>query len=206
MASSALCEWLCAAGLAVVFATSCNQAKADKTATPSQKQSAQLIVAEQTPAAQVVAHASGQLPRQETKPAVLAEQAVAPAASTRMPPAASTRMPPAEKSAAPAEPLSASITVTLKITARVAARVRMGSKKMGSITPGHPLVIERLRDSGPLDLVIRATGYIPVHTRAYTFEDSVFTVTLTKREEQESLYGYRKPLPPVDAGVPLASP
>lgn len=135
---------------------------------------------------------------------------VAAPASTRLPQLPAKPAPAAEVQAAKSpdavEKLSPTITVTLKTRPRVAARVRMGSKRLGTIVPGKPLVIERPRDSGPLDLVIRATGFIPVHTRAYTFEDSLFTVKLTKKEEQETLYGYRKPLPPSDAGVEPVEP
>lgn len=102
---------------------------------------------------------------------------------------------------APVE-LSPTVKVTLKASPKVPARVRMGGKRLGTIQPGRTLVIERPRDSGPLDLLVRSQGFIPVHTRAYTFEDSVMTIKLTLKEEEESLYGYRKPLPPPDAGVP----
>ena len=60
----------------------------------------------------------------------------------------------------------------------------------------------RPRDSGPLDVIVRSEGFIPVHTRAYTFDDSVIEVKLTPVEKMDSLYGYKQPLPPPpDAGV-----
>ena len=50
--------------------------------------------------------------------------------------------------------------------------VMWGGKRLGFVDRNMPLVIERPPDSGPLDLVIRVTDYVPVHTRAYTFSDA----------------------------------
>ena len=79
-----------------------------------------------------------------------------------------------------------------------------GSKRLGFIDRGAPLVVERPRDSGPLDVVIRARDYLPVHTRAYTFNDSAIDVRITPVEKKDTIYGYKEPLPP-DAGAPLLS-
>ncbi len=87
------------------------------------------------------------------------------------------------------------------------ARVRWGNKTLGTIPAPRPLVVERPRDSGPLDIVIRAPGYLPVHTRAYTFNDSRVAVKLTLSTEKSKLFGYREELPPaLDGGVPDALP
>ncbi len=86
------------------------------------------------------------------------------------------------------------------------ALVTWGKKPLGRIAqPRRPLIIERPRDSGPIDLVVRAEGYIPVHTRAYTFSDSKIAVKLTQIAEKSTLLGYRAP-PPSDAGVADAGP
>jgi hypothetical protein len=77
-----------------------------------------------------------------------------------------------------------------------------GSKRLGFIDRGKPLVVERVRDSGPLDVVVRAEGYIPVHARAYTFNDAVVDVKITPVDKKDTLYGYQQPL--ADAGAPLA--
>src|SRR4051812_45994934 len=45
------------------------------------------------------------------------------------------------------------------------ALVFWGKKKLGET----PVTLERPRDSGPVDLVVRGEGFFPVHTRAYTF-------------------------------------
>jgi hypothetical protein len=83
------------------------------------------------------------------------------------------------------------------------ARVRWGRKTLGVIPAPRPLVVVRPRDSGPLDLVIRASGYLPVHTRAYTFSDSRVVVKITPPEEKSKLFGYREePVPSIDGGVP----
>lgn len=78
------------------------------------------------------------------------------------------------------------------------AFVSWGKKKLGRIEPGKPLVVVRPRDSGPLDLTVRADGYLPVHTRAYTFNDAKISVKLTRPDQITTLLGYRVP---VDAGI-----
>jgi hypothetical protein len=78
------------------------------------------------------------------------------------------------------------------------ASVTWGKKKLGRIEPGKPLVVVRPRDSGPLDVTVRAENYLPVHTRAYTFNDARISVKLTRPDAMNTLLGYRMP---VDAGV-----
>jgi hypothetical protein len=80
--------------------------------------------------------------------------------------------------------------------------VMWGSKRLGFIDRNMPLVIERPRDSGPLDLVIRVQDFVPVHTRAYTFSDANIDVKITPLDKKDTIYGYKEPLPP-DAGVPF---
>jgi hypothetical protein len=53
-----------------------------------------------------------------------------------------------------------------------------------------------------MDIVVHADGYLPVHTRAYTFTDSKVVVKLTKVTDKKTLFGYREELP--DAGGPPA--
>jgi hypothetical protein len=87
------------------------------------------------------------------------------------------------------------------------ATVRWGNKTLGVIPTPNALVVERPRDSGPLDLVIRAVGFLPVHTRAYTFSDLRVSVKLTPPSEKSKLFGYREePAPNPDAGVPPEPP
>lgn len=98
-------------------------------------------------------------------------------------------------------PLSPNVKVTFRTFPARRASVMWGSKRLGRIDRGRPLVVERLRDSGPLDVVVRADGYIPVHVRAYTFNDGFVDVKMTPIDKKDTLYGYQQPL--ADAGAPL---
>ncbi len=94
-----------------------------------------------------------------------------------------------------------SIQTIPAMTPPAKAEVRMGKKTLGLILgPRKPFILERPRDSGPLDLVIRAEGFLPLHTRAYTFSDSKLTVKLTRIADKPTLFGYRQAGPP-DAGT-----
>jgi hypothetical protein len=100
------------------------------------------------------------------------------------------------------------VKVTL-VTVPPAPRVFVlwGKKRLGMIAPKQPLVVQRPRDSGPLDLILQAEGYVPVQTRAYTFGDNKVSVKLTPLDQKNTLLGYRQELPPdeADGGV-LAAP
>ena len=73
-----------------------------------------------------------------------------------------------------------------------------GKKKLGET----PVTLERPRDSGPVDLVVRAEGYFPVHTRAYTFRNESSDVKMTKLDDRMTLFGAKhdanEPPPGVD--------
>jgi hypothetical protein len=101
-------------------------------------------------------------------------------------------------------PLVVPTTATITFTASpaVKATVSWGKKRLGIIAPGKPLVVVRPRDSGPLDVVVRAEGFLPVHTRAHTFSDTKVLVKLTPPDQTATLLGYRVP---IDAGVPLGA-
>ena len=90
-----------------------------------------------------------------------------------------------------------------------------GRKKLGET----PVTLERPRDSGPVDLVVRSEGYFPVHTRAYTFRNDVLYVKLTKLEERMTLFGAKRDAnepppgstpdggaPPITTPAPVAPP
>jgi len=117
--------------------------------------------------------------------------------------------------AAPAAPAPLPAAVKITITAApVQKRVLVfwGKRRLGLIAPHQPLVLQRPRDSGPLDLVIQCEGFVPVQTRAYTFGDTKLVVKLTPLDQKNTLLGYREevPAPPpavaADGGVPLPSP
>jgi hypothetical protein len=122
-------------------------------------------------------------------------------------PAASQPVAPAapEAPSAPVDagaPLSPNVRVKFGTYPPRRASVTWGGKRLGFADRGKPLIVERPRDSGPLDVVIRAPGYLPVYTRAYTFNDSTVEVRITPVDKKDTLYGYREPLPP-DAGAPF---
>ena len=86
------------------------------------------------------------------------------------------------------------------------ATVSWGKKKLGVIAPHAPLIVQRPRDSGPLDVVVRADGCVPVQTRAYTFEDSKVAVKVTPNDQKNTLLGYREEMPNADGGAPASNP
>ncbi len=102
---------------------------------------------------------------------------------------------------APASPASATpsdpttVTITISVYPSRKASVHWGKKQLGVIKPRDVLVVRRPRDSGPLDLVVRADGYLPVQTRAFTFSDSKLAVRLTPLDQKATLLGYREELP-----------
>lgn len=108
---------------------------------------------------------------------------------------------------APPKPLSPTVRILFQTVPAEKAEVRTGRKVLGLIKGrGKPLILERPRDSGPLDVTVRAEGYLPVHTRAYTFTDSKVFVKITKEEDKHTLFGYRAELPPEpDGGVPAVA-
>jgi hypothetical protein len=115
----------------------------------------------------------------------------------------------------PAAPEKADVTAaadTVRVTIRTvpprAASVRWGKKSLGPIPAPQALVVVRPRDSGPMDLVISASGFLPVHTRAYTFSDNQVAVKLTPLSKKNTLFGYKEEPPPEtespDPNAPLA--
>ena len=107
---------------------------------------------------------------------------------------------PAVAPAAEKAPISDKVHITFITVPSQKAMVYWGKKRLGVIAPHQPLVIERPRDSGPLDVMVRATGFITVQTRAYTFADSKVAVKLTPPDQKKALLGYREA--PPDAGAP----
>ena len=78
--------------------------------------------------------------------------------------------------------------VTIKILAdgRRHAHVLWGRKDLGVA----PLEVKRPRGSGPLDLVISAEGYLPLHTRVFTDHDETLPVRLYSEDEAAGLLGH----------------
>lgn len=80
------------------------------------------------------------------------------------------------------------------------AMVFWGRRRLGLIAPHQPLIVERPRDSGPLDVIVKAQGFLSVQTRAYTFADSKVSVKMTPPDQKKTLLGYREAVP--DGGAP----
>ena len=132
-------------------------------------------------------HASALPPATTTQTPAAAPAAPAPAA-------AATPSPP------PPEPPKTTARITFTTVPRTNATVSWGKTRLGVITPTASLVIERPRDSGPLDVVVRAPGYLPVTTRAHTFAETRIVVKLTRPSQTQTLVGYKAP---IDAGMGL---
>ena len=118
----------------------------------------------------------------------------------------------AQAPGAPGSPVAPPATVKITIiTVPTQKRVfvNWGKKRLGMIAPHQPLILQRPRDSGPLDLLITCEGFVPVQTRAYTFGDTKLAVKLTPLDQKNTLLGYREEVPPPpapDAGVPAPPP
>jgi hypothetical protein len=103
--------------------------------------------------------------------------------------------PPLEEEARELNPTSEKVKIRLWVWP-VDGAVSWGTKKLGDAGRTTPLEIERPRGSGPLDLVVRAPGFLPFHTRVLTDRDEKLTVRLVRVEDAPGLLGYRPPPPP----------
>jgi hypothetical protein len=87
------------------------------------------------------------------------------------------------------DPRSEMITVRLLVDPPKRAHVFWGQKDLGTA----PIEIQRPRGSGPLDLLLRAPGYLTFHTRAFTDRDDKVTIHLVPESEAPRMFGYRGP-------------
>jgi len=85
------------------------------------------------------------------------------------------------------DPRSETVTVKVIVDERRKAHVLWGPKDLG----GAPLEIVRPRNSGPLDLVVTAPGYLPLHARAFTDRDDKLVLRLYSEAEAPQLLGFR---------------
>jgi hypothetical protein len=109
------------------------------------------------------------------------------AATPATPPVAE---PPDQSAITPATP-PANVKIMVR-TSPPKAWVYWGRKKLGLT----PLNFERPRDSGPVDLVLRASGFFPVHTRAYTVKNDLIGVKMVKLTDRMTIFGAKQELPP----------
>jgi hypothetical protein len=85
------------------------------------------------------------------------------------------------------DPRSDTVKIKVLVDSRRQAHVLWGRKDFGVA----PLEIERPRNSGPLDLVVVAPGYLSLHARAFTDRDDTLALRLYAPSEAPQLLGYR---------------
>jgi hypothetical protein len=129
---------------------------------------------------------------------VRAADAAHPIAAATPTPAAPTESPegdePLQTEERERNPRSETVKLKLAISPSVRATVQWGRKRLAETRPGEMTVdLERPRGSGPLDLVIRADGYLPHHVRLFTDRNDRLSVRLSRPEEARSLLGYKPP-------------
>jgi len=92
-----------------------------------------------------------------------------------------------------ASPYSESVTLKLSVSPPVKAIVTWGAKTVARVAPGTmDADIQRPRGSGPLDLEIKADGYLPYHTRLYADRSDKVSVRLCRNEDAPALFGYKR--------------
>jgi hypothetical protein len=102
--------------------------------------------------------------------------------------AAPVALPEPEPPEEPLRPDAAAETVTIKLVAeeRKQAHVFWGRKDLGVA----PLELTRPRGSGPMDLLVVANGYLPLHTRVFTDRNETLALRVYDRAEAARLPGY----------------
>jgi hypothetical protein len=92
-----------------------------------------------------------------------------------------------------ANPRSETVKLKLIVTPAARGTVHWGRKKLADLQPGHmTLDTERPRNTGPLDLLIRADGFLPHHVRLFTDRDDKLSVHLVRPDQAQGLLGYRR--------------
>jgi hypothetical protein len=81
------------------------------------------------------------------------------------------------------------VTIKLIVTPPKLAHVYWGVKDLGVA----PLELRRPRGSGPMDLMLRAPGFLTHHTRVFTDRDDTLSIRLTPENEASSTFGYQAP-------------
>jgi len=92
-----------------------------------------------------------------------------------------------------ANPYSETVNLKLTVTPQVKAMVMWGAKQVARLAPGSmDTEISRPRGSGPVDLEIKAEGFMPYHTRLYADRSDKINVRLYRLEEASGLLGYKR--------------
>lgn len=81
------------------------------------------------------------------------------------------------------------VTLKLAVDPPKLAHVFWGVKDLGLA----PLELQRPRGSGPLDLVVRAPGYLAHHTRVFTDRNDRLAIHLAPESDGARYFGYRAP-------------
>jgi len=120
------------------------------------------------------------------------------------PPAAPANEAPAEGDLRAEErdsnPRSEMVKVKVIVTPAARGTVHWGRKKLADLQPGRmTMETQRPRNSGPLDLVIRADGFLPHHVRVFTDRDDKLSVQLVRPEQASAMLGYRRSPDPAPA-------
>ncbi len=89
------------------------------------------------------------------------------------------------------DPHSEMVNLKIVVTPVVKGTVFWGLKNLGPIGP-KPVEVDRIRNSGPMDIVVKAEGYMPFHTRLYTDRDDKVAVHLLRPSEAPAMPGYRR--------------
>lgn len=98
-------------------------------------------------------------------------------------------------------PPAETVKLRLSIAPAVEADVFHGREHLGRTRPGAMNVdIVRRRDSGPLDVSIRAKGFLVHRVRLFTDRNDRLFIRLLRPEETVGMLGYRPP----DGGVRAA--
>jgi hypothetical protein len=91
------------------------------------------------------------------------------------------------------DPRSETVKLKLIITPQAKGTVHWGRKKLADLQPGKMTVeADRPRNTGPLDLVIRADGFLPYHVRLFTDHDDKLSVHLVRTEQASGVFGFRR--------------
>jgi len=122
-------------------------------------------------------------------------------AAARLPPTKTRQPPPGTARATEDSAAVDLVTIHVLVEPPQRAHVIWGAKDFGLA----PLDIRRPRGSGPLDLVVRAPGYLTLHTRAFTDRDNTLSVRLVTEAEAPRFAGYRAPAAPSPAHAPAVA-
>ena len=179
MNARALC-WIC---LGLALAVGCRQSPGDRAAPPATETASSARMATQMAAGARASSGSSAHGRESADIPPKAAAAVAENVK------AEDDLQSEEREA---NPLSETVTLTLSINPPGKAVVMWGSKQVARIAPDKPTVeLQRPRNTGPLDLEIRADGFLPHHTRLYSDRNDKVSVHLVRPADASSLLGFR---------------